>query len=184
MGLRVVFVVVLCALSGCIIAEEGGDDDDDNGDPSIPNIAYCNGVATWDSAYADFEQEIVVLVNQERSSGANCGSAGSFPATGALTMNGALRCAARVHSKDMFDRSFFDHENPDGELPWDRMTRAGYTWRAAGENIAQGYPTAADVMSGWMSSDGHCSNIMSPDFDEIGVGLYDGATWTQNFGAR
>lgn len=183
MGIRVVLVVALWAVGGCIIAEEG-DDDDDDGDPSIPNIAYCNDVATWDSSYADLEQEVLVLVNAERGRGASCGSAGSFPSTGSLTMNSALRCSARVHSKDMIDRSFFDHENPDGEQPWDRMTRAGYDWLAAGENIAQGYPTASDVMTVWMGSAGHCSNIMSPMFDESGVGLYDGYTWTQNFGAR
>jgi uncharacterized protein YkwD len=39
-------------------------------------------------------------------------------------------------------------------------------------------------MTGWMSSDGHCSNIMTGVFEEIGVGYYDGANWTQTFGTR
>ena len=93
-----------------------------------------------------------------------------------------------MHSKDMYDRDFFDHTNPDGELPWDRMDRAGYNWSAAGENIAAGNPTAAATVQQWMESDGHCANIMSADFTELGVGYYPGGEWghmwTQVFGRQ
>jgi len=39
-----------------------------------------------------------------------------------------------------------------------------------------------------MASDGHCSNIMSPDFEELGVGYHRKTSglkhyWTQAFGA-
>jgi uncharacterized protein YkwD len=101
-------------------------------------------------------------------------------------MHPALRCSARVHSKDMNDRNFFDHTNPSGEAPWDRMEQAGYSYSNAGENIAGGNSTAAATMQQWMDSDGHCANIMNPNFTEIGVGYYPGGQWghlwTQNFG--
>jgi uncharacterized protein YkwD len=89
----------------------------------------------------------------------------------------------------MADREFFDHQNPDGESPWDRFEEAGYTnYRAAGENIAAGNAQAASTMQQWMNSDGHCANIMNPDFSEIGVGYYPGGSyghlWTQAFGDR
>ena len=99
-------------------------------------------------------------------------------------MDPALRCAARVHSKDMFDRGFFDHDNPDGESPWDRIARAQYDANPTGENIAAGYPDAAAVMTGWMDSPGHCNNIMAEGSNELGVGYYEGAYWTQTFGNR
>lgn len=164
-----------------LVLAVGCSSDDDGGD-NVPAVAYCDDAAGWDPAYADLEDQVLDLVNQRRSEGADCGSQGSFAATSALTMNGALRCAARVHSKDMSDRNFFDHTNPDQEDPFDRMDRAGYVYSFAGENIAVGYPTADAVMDGWMGSDGHCSNIMNPNYTEIGVGYYDGAHWTQTFG--
>ena len=59
-----------------------------------------------------------------------------------------------------------------------------------GENIAVGQRDPEEVVSGWLESDGHCSNIMNPSFEDLGVGAAIGATdwgegiyWTQNFGA-
>ena len=69
------------------------------------------------------------------------------------------------------------------------MINAGYDFFAAGENIAGGYYTPADVMDGWMQSDGHCANIMSTSFTEIGLGYHPGGgdytrLWTQVFGRQ
>lgn len=169
----------------------GSDPGGDGGDAppasdDVPSNAYCNPVAAWDPAHAALEEEILALVNQHRASGADCGSKGSFGPAQPLVMDPALRCAARVHSKDMADRQFFDHTNPSGESPWDRFEKAGYSYSRAGENIAGGSSTAAGTMSQWMNSDGHCANIMNPNFEEIGVGYYPGGPyghlWTQTFG--
>ncbi len=103
----------------------------------------------------------------------------------------ALRCdlrladVAREHSQDMAERDFFDHVNPDGEEPWDRMRRGGINdFGTAGENIAFGYPTARDVQEGWMDSPGHRANILSTAYTHVGVGVFelDGTLyWTQLF---
>jgi uncharacterized protein YkwD len=72
-----------------------------------------------------------------------------------------------------------------------RITAAGYIWSAAGENIATGFPTPRAVLSGWMRSTGHCENILSPSFRDLGIGVVarpvrgyasGPATWTQDFG--
>jgi uncharacterized protein YkwD len=166
-----------------------GGDMGDSGPPSadVPDNAYCDEVASWDPQWAQLEVEILAIVNEVRGQGANCGSAGSFGPAGPVSMQPALRCAARKHSKDMADRNFFDHTNPSGESPWDRMGQAGYSYSTAGENIAAGNSTASATMDQWMNSDGHCGNIMNPDFDEIGVGYYPGGQyghlWTQAFGS-
>ncbi len=167
----------------------GDDSSDDDPGPmgdEVPDNAYCTDVAGWDPSWSQLEVEILEIMNQRRAEGANCGSAGSFGPAPALTMNAELRCAARVHSKDMDTRSFFDHVNPSGEQPWDRMQQAGYNYSSAGENIAGGNSTAEATMQQWMDSDGHCGNIMSPNFTEVGVGYYPGGQWgylwTQNFG--
>lgn len=144
---------------------------------------WCSPTFSWDVEWKELEEDVLVLSNERRAEGADCGGAGVFPPVGPLKMQSQLRCAARMHSRAMNLEEFFDHTSPNGDLPWDRVERAGYSYFAAGENIAAGYPSPQDVVEGWMNSDGHCGNIMSSDFSEIGVGFYDGNLWTQVFGS-
>ncbi|WP_449344042.1 sigma-70 family RNA polymerase sigma factor [Streptomyces pactum] len=121
--------------------------------------------------------EVVQLVNAERARN------GCAP----MSVNSRLTAAAQGHSDDMARRDFFDHTNPDGAGPGERITAAGYRWSTYGENIAAGQRTAADVMRSWMDSPGHRANILNCSFTEIGIGYREGAGgpwWTQNFGAR
>ena len=58
------------------------------------------------------------------------------------------------------------------------------SYRNAGENIAMGHPTPEMVVKAWMESPGHRKNIMSGNFGNLGVGVYnDNGTiyWTQMF---
>ncbi|MEV4427891.1 sigma-70 family RNA polymerase sigma factor [Streptomyces sp. NPDC049602] len=121
-------------------------------------------------------QQVISLVNSERAK-AGCGPLAEHP---------LLTKAAQGHSDDMAARDFFDHTNPDGDGPGERITAAGYTWSAYGENIAKGQTTAAQVMESWMNSPGHRANILNCDFKEIGVGIHTagGPYWTQAFGSR
>ncbi|MFE5214027.1 MULTISPECIES: sigma-70 family RNA polymerase sigma factor [unclassified Streptomyces] len=121
--------------------------------------------------------QVVALVNKERAS-AGCGP---------LTEDPQLEKAAQNHSDDMAARGFFDHTNPDGADPGQRITATGYRWSTEGENIAQGQQTAASVMDSWMHSPGHRANILNCSFKNIGVGVHKGAGgpwWTQDFGTR
>ncbi len=77
----------------------------------------------------------------------------------------------------MGGRAFFNHVNPDGQGPADRITAAGYTWAACAENIAAGQTSAEAVMAAWMNSTAHRENILrgydDPDgiyYCELGVG--------------
>ncbi|MFI1968259.1 RNA polymerase [Streptomyces cinnamoneus] len=122
-------------------------------------------------------QQVVSLVNAERA------KVGCSP----VTSNSLLDAAAQGHSDDMAARGFFDHTNPDGKGPGDRITAAGYQWSTYGENIAYGQQDAAAVMDSWMHSDGHRKNILNCSFKEIGIGINKapgGPRWTQVFGAR
>ena len=90
----------------------------------------------------------------------------------------------RAHSQDMIDRNFFDHTNPDGKSPFDRMRDNGLSYSMAAENIAVGYPSPEAVVEGWMNSEGHRANILG-GCKELGVGLALGGSygsyWTQCF---
>ena len=175
LGASSIVVLAWILSAGC-----GGSDVDE----SVPDVAFCDPVTGWDAEWTAIENDVLALVNQARSVGHNCDSEGNFGPASALTMNPALRCAARVHSLDMQERDFFAHTNPSNEGPSDRVESAGYLWRRVGENIAVGYGSAESVMEGWLDSDGHCSNLMNPGYTEIGVGYYptDGPYWTQAFG--
>jgi uncharacterized protein YkwD len=160
----------------------GGGDDDGDGGGDVPAGAYCDPARAWPASATALEAQIVTLVNQRRAAGATCGGQ-ARPPVPALTANAALRCAARVHTRDMADRDFFDHTNPSGEDPFERMVRAGYEWSNAGENIAGGGATAESTMEQWMGSSGHCNNIMSDSYVDIGVGHVESdRLWTQVFG--
>lgn len=156
-----------------------------DGDAAIevttPDNDYCAQVDSWDPQWTQFEQDVIELVNERRAEGAVCGDTTFGPAE-PLVLNGALRCAARHHAMDMAVRGFFDHTNPDGDGPGQRIDFAEYDHRGWGENIAFGHPSPQAVMDGWMDSPGHCSNIMKASFNEIGVGYHDGNQWVQVFG--
>ncbi|MFF7091100.1 sigma-70 family RNA polymerase sigma factor [Streptomyces rubradiris] len=121
--------------------------------------------------------QVVALVNEERAA-AGCGP---------VTEDPQLDRAAQGHSDDMAARGFFDHTNPDGAGPGERVTAAGYRWSTYGENIARGQQTPRAVMDSWMHSPGHRANILNCSFKNIGVGVHNGSGgpwWTQNFGAK
>ncbi|MFI8298874.1 sigma-70 family RNA polymerase sigma factor [Streptomyces nigra] len=121
--------------------------------------------------------QVVALVNKERAA-AGCGP---------LAEDSLLDKSAQAHSADMAARDFFDHTNPDGADPGQRITAAGYRWSTYGENIAMGQQTPEAVMESWMNSPGHRANILNCSFKDIGVGVHEGPGgpwWTQNFGAK
>ena len=79
------------------------------------------------------------------------------------------------------------HTGPGGNDVADRVEKEGYKWRALGENVAWNYGSPADVIKGWMGSEGHCENILSPDFTDFGFGFKTGRKGpyaTQVFGAE
>lgn len=123
---------------------------------------------------AAYEQEVFDLVNQIREEN------GLEP----FMYNETLAETARAHSQDMIDRNFFDHTNPDGKSPFDRMRDNGLSYSMAAENIAVGYPSPEAVVEGWMNSEGHRANILG-GCEELGVGLALGGSygyyWTQCF---
>ena len=123
---------------------------------------------------AAYEQEVFDLVNQIREEN------GLKP----FVYNETLAETARAHSQDMIDRDFFDHYNPDGKSPFDRMRDNGLSFSMAAENIAAGQRTPEEVVNSWMNSEGHRANILG-SCEELGVGLALGGSygyyWTQCF---
>jgi uncharacterized protein YkwD len=92
---------------------------------------------------------------------------------------------ARAHSQAMCAGSFFSHVDPDGSGPKERLARAGYVWKAFGENIGCGQDSPGKVLDTWMRSASHRETILEPAYSEIGIGLVRGGEcriyWTALF---
>jgi len=125
---------------------------------------------------------LLQLVNNIRQQGCNCGD-DYYAATTPVTWNNALEQAALTHCNDMYENNFFSHVSSNGSNLGDRVKKSGYIWSACGENIGKGYISEEDVVSGWLSSPGHCKNLMNPVFKEMGVAR-TGEYWTQVFATQ
>ena len=134
-------------------------------------------------------QAVLGHVNDARRRGGTCGTQ-RFAAAAPLAWNDQLAAAALDHSRDMAEHEYFDHTDRRGRGVPERARELGYRWRAIGENIAAGQGSPQQVVAGWLASPGHCANILSPDFREMGTAyaLNPQAAmeiyWTQVFGAR
>ncbi|MDQ3036291.1 MAG: CAP domain-containing protein [Myxococcota bacterium] len=139
----------------------------------------------WPDEWIVLEAGVLEATNRVRAEGAVCDGVEQPPAP-ALERDELLEVSARLHSLDMIEQDYFEHESLDGRTPFDRMAAAGFMGPGPlGENIASGYSTVDEVMAGWMSSPGHCVNIMNPSYRVMGVGYAEGGSgtrWTQNFG--
>jgi len=118
----------------------------------------------WEAAGA----QILDGVNRARAQPRSCGTQ-SFAAAPPVVWNGRLGLAALAHSSNMAEGHYFSHKEKDGSGVAERATRAGYTWRAVGENIASGNRTPQEAVAAWLDSPGHCANIMNPVFTEMGA---------------
>jgi uncharacterized protein YkwD len=149
-----------------------------------PNVDHLVNSATTTTTFTTQQQEVLTLINQRRAAGCYCGST-FYPKVAPLKLDSRLNTAATLHAQDMATNNYFSHTGRDGSQPWDRISRQGYSWSYAGENIAAGYSTSSAVVEGWINSPGHCANIMSPNFTDLGVGYSTGGTyryyWVTNF---
>lgn len=140
-----------------------------------PNLIYPNQKLNIPIQDTSTEQEILKLVNAERS------KAGVKP----LALNWELSRVAKFKSEDMRDNNYFSHTSPTYGSPFNMIKNFGISYSAAGENIAAGQKTADEVMKAWMNSSGHKANILNANYTQLGVGKATGGSygtyWTQMF---
>ena len=106
---------------------------------------------------------MLALLNQTRA------AAGLGP----VVVDATLTAVARAHSRDMIVRNFFDHTNPDGLDPFQRMKAAGISFGYAGENIATAN-NATEAENMFLNSPHHLENIVSPNYKRVGIGIVKG----------
>ncbi len=88
-----------------------------------------------------------------------------------LRYSKSLEAAANLHAEDMPMRRFFDHVNPDGDGPMERVLAQGFCTTAVGENIAM--TPASDTLQVqllWQSSPGHDANMRGQAWAYVAMG--------------
>lgn len=108
------------------------------------------------------KQKMLDLINAER---AKVGVA-------ALSADMKVMEVAQVKSDDMVKNNYFSHTSPTYGSPFDMLRKFGVTFSAAAENIAQNTSVEAAHVA-LMASEGHRTNILSPSYNYIGIGITD-----------
>lgn len=93
----------------------------------------------------------------------------------ALSRGPLLSHIAQLKADHMARLGYFSHEAPQAPYRFtDWLDLFDYPGSFLGENLAHGYTTAAGAIKGWQSSEGHDANLLSADYDKVGVGISEG----------
>ena len=136
----------------------------------IPDQSYPNGhplvVNEIDPSLDEIEQDLVAMTNQARS----------MSGLPALEYYPSLSAVARGHSAHMPIHFFYDHQNPEGDGPIQRLAHVAGGWSVEAENISlvDDGTSAADIFAGFMGSPEHRANLLSPIVSAVGVGVVRG----------
>jgi len=160
--------------------------------------------ASYVIAQKTTQNEILTAINDARAVARDCHDGKGLVAPApALTWNNELYASAYEHSYDLAQSNTFSHygsgtasditgsNNNNVSYFNDRIKANGYVeYRTIGENIAGGQGSIEEAVEAWLNSPAHCTNMMNPNFKEIGVAVVIdesseyGIYWTQSFGAK
>lgn len=139
-----------------------------------PGGAFYSSTEAWEDfeiTSADFEEELLRLINEERAAG------GVDP----LVLEETLRWAARIRAPEVM--LSLTHTRPDGASYYTAFDEAGFVYAGKwhGENVGSMYFTQGDydaksaaafLFAELKSSSGHYSNMLSEHFTQIGIGAF------------
>lgn len=116
------------------------------------------------------EVEMLVLLNEKRTKA-------GLPV---LKQDALLRNVARSHGRDMLIKGYISHNDLSGQTPSQRVLNSGAVASIVGENIALA-PTVDLAEAGLMNSVKHRENILSDDFNKVGIGVIDAGPFGKMF---
>lgn len=96
---------------------------------------------------------------------------------GGLTLNSKLNSAAQAKANDMANRNYWAHNTPEGNPPWVFINNAGYAYTKAGENLACGFNTSTEVITGWYNSATHKANLLDREYKDVGFGIVNASNY-------
>jgi uncharacterized protein YkwD len=138
---RLLLLVLVACLSGC------------NSDVIIPEVISNPASAP----VAVSPAQAALIISQLRSEH-------DLPP---VVVSSQLNAVAQAYADLMAAEGKVDHDL-DGVLT-SRLSRAGYVFVAAGENIGGGYHSVGEAFDRWEASPVHLANILAPPITEIGI---------------
>jgi uncharacterized protein YkwD len=144
--------------------------------PAAAAADECVPPDSWPAPRGDLAAQVLELVNAHRAQ----------VGLQALAVSPTLTAAATWKARHMAAYGYMAHDDPGppaARTPDQRLSACGYPQASWGENIASGYQTAQDVVSGWLASPGHRANIERAEYRATGVGVAGSQVyWAQTFG--
>lgn len=108
-------------------------------------------------SFAFTGQDVITTTNKDR--------------TTPLVENSTLDLAAQIKADDMAYNNYFSHVSPSGLKFTFWLQVLGYKYKAAGENLAEGFTDIKDMETSLMKSPEHKANIVNPIYQQMGVGI-------------
>jgi len=138
--------------------------------PEGPSVAGLRATrdASLPPPLPSLEQQLLGQLNKERAA----------RSLAPLSVDQQLVALARRRSQDMVDRDYFTHYLPEGGTVFNIMDRAGIDYHYAGENLARNKApedlTVSIAMQALMASPTHRENMLSSDYQRVGIGAQRG----------
>lgn len=159
-------------------------------DPVVDDVgdaAICISVETWESEWSVLEQELAEEIGKLRGAGGQCADEDFAGGQVVAVHNPNLRCAARLHARDMAEQGSLTHDGSDGSDAVARIDEAGYAGTARGQVIAAGELDPRAVVDAWLADPTQCAALRDRELKDVGVGLWrEGASrhpyWVLTFG--
>ncbi len=130
----------------------------ENAEPAVTTTLDEETLASFEH----FAEKVFELTNQER---VNHG----LPVFEKRDDLSAIAVQRATELAVLYDR---DHLRPNGEKWYQMLYREGMYYGQMGENIAAGQTSPEEMVDAWMNSQVHRDNILSTDYDYLGVGFY------------
>lgn len=140
--------------------------------PPIPSNAHRSDIEARQQAGIDtlrlVSRKIFQRTNEEREQ----------RGLDSLVFEDELRRIACQHSRDMLERDFVRHKNPDGAGPGDRVARqhrrligvvGENLWETTGSHRRTTTTLVNEIVEKWMDSPPHRRNILETEFSHLGV---------------
>jgi uncharacterized protein YkwD len=150
---------------------------------SVPATPTSSGAS---SGTLQLAQKLFQQINSDRA------AEGLSP----YTWDDKIAAVSTTHSKTMGQGCGLSHQCSGEPAPCDRLTNAGVSWMACGENAGYTSPTPdqwsavkASIEQGMLGeqppNDGHRRNLLSTSYHRVGIGVYidaKGLIWvTEDF---
>ncbi len=144
-----------------------------NGSEILTEATVEQKTAETDEPVNDLSNAALKATNAARAAGQTCGDVPYEP-VGPVKWQPQVAHAALMESEWMQQNNTFGHAWEDGTRVGDRLTRAGYDWQLADENIAAGFGTLDSALQAWIDSPPHCRALMRGDVSVVGIAVVPG----------